>query len=249
MGCWHALLCPTAAGDALLPPGRTPRLERESSGGGLPVTMSLQLHIFLCQAAKVLLQAAGRRYSPPPGGVLSVWCQHTPSDTHRPFCCHVLRPRDRKPACLASTPGGDGGAGCSLQSVLVTAQGKGSVMAPSSDLRRVLQRWAGVARLWWRCPSERRRAWAFVAACVALSITNVGLLLWISYVQNALQTSLSEKQQGERAARGCRRRRHGPPTPRHTLPIAPCDSIPPPRCLTCTPRVQLAFIPPSGTLC
>ncbi|EFN57216.1 hypothetical protein CHLNCDRAFT_143667 [Chlorella variabilis] len=85
--------------------------------------------------------------------------------------------------------------GAPLQSVLVTAQGKGSVMAPSSDLRRVLQRWAGVARLWWRCPSERRRAWAFVAACVALSITNVGLLLWISYVQNALQTSLSEKQQ------------------------------------------------------
>lgn len=131
--------------------------------------------------------------------------------------------------------------GAPLQSVLVTAQGKGSVMAPSSDLRRVLQRWAGVARLWWRCPSERRRAWAFVAACVALSITNVGLLLWISYVQNALQTSLSEKQQGERAARGCRRRRHGPPTPRHTLPIAPCDSIPPPRCLTCTPARAAGF--------
>ena len=83
-----------------------------------------------------------------------------------------------------------------LQAVLVSSQGMGSGVAPASDLKRVAARWLGVARLWWRCPAERRRAWAFTAACVALSLTNVCLLLWISYVQNALQTALSEKQQG-----------------------------------------------------
>jgi ABC-type uncharacterized transport system fused permease/ATPase subunit len=84
-----------------------------------------------------------------------------------------------------------------LQAVLVSSQVMGSGGAPTSDLKRVAARWLGVARLWWRCPAERRRAWAYTAACVALSLTNVGLLLWISYVQNALQTALSEKQQGE----------------------------------------------------
>jgi uncharacterized membrane protein YgcG len=84
-----------------------------------------------------------------------------------------------------------------LQAVLVSSQGVGSGGAPTSDLKRVAARWLGVARLWWRCPAERRRAWAYTAACVALSLINVGLLLWISYVQNALQTALSEKQQGE----------------------------------------------------
>ncbi len=82
-----------------------------------------------------------------------------------------------------------------LQSVLVTT-GKGSVMAPSSDLGRVMKRWGGVAKLWWRS-SDRRRAYSLLAACLALSLVNVALLLWISYVQNALQTSLSEKEQGE----------------------------------------------------
>ncbi|KAI3434840.1 hypothetical protein D9Q98_002895 [Chlorella vulgaris] len=82
-----------------------------------------------------------------------------------------------------------------LQAVLVTSTRAKDGLAAASDLRRVMARWAGVASLWWRCPTERRRAWAYVSACIALSIVNVALLLWISYVQNAMQTSLSEKQE------------------------------------------------------
>lgn len=85
--------------------------------------------------------------------------------------------------------------------VLVTAQ-KGGGGAARSDFLRVAARWWQVARLWWRCPTERRRAWAYTAACIGLSLTNVALLLWISYVQNALQSSLSEKQEGESALLG-----------------------------------------------
>lgn len=77
-----------------------------------------------------------------------------------------------------------------LQVVSVTtAQG-----ARRSSLA-VASRWWAVARLWWRS-SDRKRAWTYVAACAAFSLANVGLLLWISYAQNALQSSLSEKQAG-----------------------------------------------------
>lgn len=86
-----------------------------------------------------------------------------------------------------------------LQSVLVAPQAspRQASMAVSSDFRRVVSRWWLVARLWWRS-SDRRRAWAFVAACITLSLSNVALLLWISYAQNALQTGLSEKNPGEK---------------------------------------------------
>lgn len=95
-----------------------------------------------------------------------------------------------------------------LQAVLVgNGGGSGGGAAAASGARsdritRVAARWWGVARLWWRCPTERRRAWAYTGACVALSLTNVALLLWISYVQNALQSSLSEKKEGERMPGG-----------------------------------------------
>lgn len=85
-----------------------------------------------------------------------------------------------------------------LQGVAVTsAQG-----ARRSSLA-VASRWWSVARLWWRS-SDRRRAWTYVATCAAFSLANVGLLLWISYAQNALQSSLSEKQAGA-SAQGQRR--------------------------------------------
>ena len=69
-----------------------------------------------------------------------------------------------------------------LQAVLVAAAQKGP--PAHADFRHVARRWWGVARLWWRCPAERRRAWGYTAACVGLSLPYVALLLWISYVQN-----------------------------------------------------------------
>ncbi len=77
-----------------------------------------------------------------------------------------------------------------LQGVAVT-----SAQGPHRSSLAVASRWWSVARLWWRS-SDRRRAWTYVAACAAFSLANVGLLLWISYAQNALQSSLSEKQAG-----------------------------------------------------
>ncbi|KAL4446294.1 hypothetical protein ABPG77_003101 [Micractinium sp. CCAP 211/92] len=75
-----------------------------------------------------------------------------------------------------------------LQGVAVT-----SAQGPHRSSLAVASRWWSVARLWWRS-SDHRRAWTYVAACAAFSLANVGLLLWISYAQNALQSSLSEKQ-------------------------------------------------------
>ncbi|KAL4423783.1 hypothetical protein ABPG75_001084 [Micractinium tetrahymenae] len=75
-----------------------------------------------------------------------------------------------------------------LQAVTVTSA-KGSQRSSLA----VASRWWSVARLWWRS-GDRRRAWTYVGACAAFSLANVGLLLWISYAQNALQSSLSEKQ-------------------------------------------------------
>lgn len=69
-----------------------------------------------------------------------------------------------------------------LQSVLVAAAQKGG--PAHADLRHVTRRWWSVARLWWCCPAESRKAWGYTAACVGLSLPYVALLLWISYVQN-----------------------------------------------------------------
>lgn len=69
-----------------------------------------------------------------------------------------------------------------LQSVLIAAAQKGG--PAHSDLRHVCRRWWSVARLWWRCPAERRTAWGYTAASIGLSLPYVALLLWISYVQN-----------------------------------------------------------------
>ncbi|PSC70542.1 ABC transporter ATP-binding [Micractinium conductrix] len=83
-----------------------------------------------------------------------------------------------------------------LQTVLVPTAAMTSVGATqASDFRIVLARWIGVARLWWRCPTEKRRAWLYTAACAGLSLANVLFLLYISYVQNAFQSALSEKDE------------------------------------------------------
>ena len=83
-------------------------------------------------------------------------------------------------------------------------------MQARSDLRIVLQRWLALAALWWRCPAERHRAWGFSALCVVCSLFNVALLVWISYAQKALQSALSEKQEGKHGGRERHRLLHTP---------------------------------------
>lgn len=141
-----------------------------------------------------------------------------------------------------------------LSSVLVSAARGAAAPAQGSQFLHVCRRWWRTARLWWRCPAERRRAWAYTAACAGLSLTNVALLLWISYVQNALQSALSEKQPGAwgwgpGTPAGCLGHRH--PRPHSHIMLCAATSCNSPSLPPCQ-HVRLPQVcpaPRSATLC
>lgn len=72
-----------------------------------------------------------------------------------------------------------------------------SVAIPTlSRWRQCVSRWYRLARLWF-VGRDRVRAWLYAIATLSIASSRTALLFRMSYVQNALQTALGDKNQGE----------------------------------------------------